>query len=169
MLRTASRDPGPARDAAVFVANLQEEQAALVHFTKLLQAEEAALVRGDADRLAQLAVDKSDQLELLTHLGEARNCHLAAQNLKGSAEGMLTWLGRNPGFAAAVKKIWGELLAQAEKARQINQSVGLLLESRLQQNRLKLAVLQSAASADGVYRPDGCLRPLRSARSINQV
>ena len=68
-----------------------------------------------------------------------------------------------------MRKIWRELLAQAETARQINHSNGLLIESGLQQNRLKLAVLQTAAALDGVYRPDGQLRPLRSARSLSQV
>jgi flagella synthesis protein FlgN len=135
----------------------------------LLQAEQDALVQGDPDRLAALAADKATQIELLTLLGEGRSRHLAAQDLSGNADGMLTWLGRNPGFGAAVRKIWGKLLEQAETARQINQSNGLLIESRLQQNRLKLTVLQTAAAADGVYRPDGQLRPLRSARSIGQV
>ena len=165
----ASQDPGPAANAAAFVTGLQDEKAALVAFTRLLQAEEDALVKGNADRLSDLAAEKAAQLELLTHLGEVRNRHLAAQNLKASAEGMLGWLARNPGFAAAVKKLWQDLLAHAEKARQINQSVGLLIESGMRQNRLKLSVLQSAASADGVYRPDGQLRPLRSARPLSQV
>lgn len=169
MLRTPSPDASPAASAAVFVAGLQDEQIALVAFTGLLQAEQDALVQGDADRLAQLATDKAARIELLTHLGELRSRHLAAQNLNGSAEGMLTWLSRNPGFAAAVGKIWRELLAQAETARQINHGNGLLIESRLQQNRLKLAVLQTAAALDGVYHPDGQMRPLRSARSLSQV
>lgn len=169
MLRTATHDAGPAASAAVFVAGLQDEQIALVAFTGLLQAEQDALVQGDAERLAELATDKAAQIELLTLLGELRSRHLAAQNLNGSAEGMLTWLSRNPGFGAAVRRIWRELLAQAETARQINHSNGLLIESRLQQNRLKLAVLQSAAASDGVYRSDGQLRRLRSARCLSQV
>ncbi|MBI5909847.1 MAG: flagellar protein FlgN [Betaproteobacteria bacterium] len=169
MPRTASPDAGSAASAAVFVAGLQDEHIALVAFTSLLRTEQDALVQGDADRLAEIATDKAEQLELLTLLGESRSRHLAAQNLNGSAEGMLTWLSRNPGFGAAVKKIWRDLLAQAETARQINHSNGLLIESRLQQNRLKLAVLQTAAACDGVYRPDGQLRPLRSTRSLSQV
>jgi len=169
MLHTASPTASPAASATVFVAGLQEEQIALVAFTGLLQAEQDALVQGDADRLAQLATDKAARIELLTHLGELRSRYLAAQNLAGNAAGMLTWLSRNPGFAAAVRKLWRELLALAETARQINHSNGLLIESRLQQNRLKLAVLQTAAAADGVYRRDGQLRPLHSARTLSQV
>jgi flagellar biosynthesis protein FlgN len=169
MQRAPSSAAGPAASAAAFAAGLQDEQAALIAFTGLLQAEQDALVQGDTDRLAQLAADKAAKIELLSHLGELRSRHLAAQNLSGNAEGMLSWLNRNPGFATAVGKIWRELLAQAETARQINQSNGLLIESRLQQNRLKLAVLQTAAGTDGVYRSDGQLRPLRGGRSLSQV
>lgn len=168
MLRASSSDAGPAASAAVFAAALQDEHVALVDFTGLLQAEQDALVLGDADRLAELAADKAAKIELLTHLGELRNRELAAQNLSGSAAGMLGWLKRNPGFAAAVSKIWRQLLTQAETAQQINQSNGRLIDSRLQQNRLKLAVLQTAAAADGVYRSDGQLRPLRSGRCLSQ-
>ena len=168
MLHTASPDAIPAQSAASFAAVLENEQSALAAFTGLLQAEQDALVQGDVERVVQLASDKAAKLEQLSRLGELRSRHLAAQNLNSSAEGMRAWLGRNPGFASAVKNIWRELLAQAEKARQINDSIGLLIERRLQQNRLKLAVLQSAAAADGVYRADGQLRPLRSARYLSQ-
>lgn len=169
MLRIAPLGAGPAPSAADFVAGLQDEQIALADFTSLLQAEQDALVEGDADRVAELANDKAAQIRLLNQLGELRSRHLAAHDLNGNAEGMLIWLSRNPEFGAAVREIWRELLAQAETARQINHSNGLLIESRLQQNRMTLAVLQNAAAADGVYRPDGQLRPLRSARSLSQV
>ena len=169
MQRAPSSAAGPAASAAAFAAGLQDEHAALIAFTGLLQAEQDALVQDDTDRLAQLAADKAVKIELLSHLGELRSRHLAEQNLSGNAEGMLSWLNRNPGFATAVGKIWRELLAQAETAQQINQSNGLLIERRLQQNRLKLAVLQTAAGTDGVYRSDGQLRPLRGGRSLSQV
>ncbi|MGP1675566.1 MAG: flagella synthesis protein FlgN [Burkholderiales bacterium] len=169
MPRTTSTGAGPAASAANFVTAIQDEGIALVAFTGLLEAEQDALIQGDADRLAGLNAKKASQIELLSHLGESRSSYLAAQNLNAGADGMLAWLGRNPGFAAAVKKIWQELLAQAEKAQQINVNNGVLIERRLQQNRLKLAVLQTAANSDGVYRPDGQLRPLRSARFLSQV
>lgn len=169
MLRTASPDASTAGSTAVFVAGLRDEQAALAAFTSLLQAEQDTLVQGNADRLAELAANKADQIELLTHLGERRSRHLAAQNLKDSAEGMLAWLKRNSGYGAAVGKIWRDLLAQAEAARRINETNGLLIQSKLRQNRLRLTVLQTAAASGGVYRPDGQLGPLRSARSLSQV
>ncbi len=159
----------PATSAAAFAAALQSEQEALGVFVNLLQTEQEILVNGDAERLAALAPEKAAQIDLLTTLSEQRKRNFSAQNLTDSADGMLTWLCRNSGFSAAVRKIWRELLARAETARQLNDTNGILIESRLQRNRLKLAVLQSAAGSDGVYRPDGQLRPLRSARSLNQA
>ena len=169
MLRTAPAPSGPAVSAAVFAAGLQAEHDALGVFIGLLLAEQAILVRGDAEGLAALASDKADKINLLTLLGEQRSRHLAAEGLSESAGGMLTWLSRHAGSAATVRKTWTELLARAETARQITLINGLLIESGLRQNRLKLTALQNAAASDGVYRPDGQLRPLRSARSLSQV
>ena len=110
MPHTQSADLGPAANAAKFVAAIQDEREALIAFTGLLEAEQDALIQGDADRVASLAAQKSSQIDLLSHLGKLRSGYLAAQNLDPGAEGMMAWLGRNPGFATAVKKIWQELL-----------------------------------------------------------
>ena len=162
-------EAGPVADAAQFVTALQDEQAALVAFIELLRAEQEALVAGDAERVARLCESKATQIELLGHLGEWRNRHLASQQLAGSAAGMLAWIKRNPGFSAAVGKLWRELLAQAKTAQQLNQCNGALIAGRLQHNRVKLAALQSAAGGDGVYRADGQLLPLRGARYLSRV
>jgi len=169
MLRAEPRDSGPAASAAAFLAGLQEENAALVAFKRTLHAAQEALVEGDADRLGQLATDMASHIDLLARLGEQRSRHLAAQNLSAGAEGMAAWLKRNPEHAATGNKTWRELLAQAETSQQINQNNGVLIETRLQQNRLNLAVLQTVAASDGVYRPDGKMHPLRNTRTFSQV
>ena len=169
MPRTADADTGAAPGAAAFAVGLQAEHDALGAFVSLLQLEQEILIQGDAERLASLAPDKAAKINLLAILGEQRNRHLASQSLSANTEGMRAWLKRNPGFAAGVSKTWKELLARAETARQINQNNGILIESRMHQNRQKLAVLQLTTASDGVYRPDGRLRPLQRARSISQV
>ncbi len=169
MLHATPPNSGPLADAAAFAANLQAERDAIIDFIYLLQSEQDILVRGDVDGLATLASDKADKIDLLALFGEQRNRYLGAQNLARSAAGMATWLGRNPGFATAVGKLWRELLDKAETARQINEDNGVLIENRLQQNRHKLAVLQSAAASNGLYQPDGQVRPLGGARSLIQA
>jgi flagellar biosynthesis/type III secretory pathway chaperone len=170
MLRTAARDTSFPANAEGFVAGLVSERIALSAFCQLLQAEQGALVKAQADRVAELAVDKATQIEALSRLADQRNRHLTAQGLSGNAEGIKVWLSRNPELALAAEKAWSELMGVAETARQLNQDNGLLIESKLQQNWQKLAVLQSSgASSDGVYHSDGRLSPLRSARSFSQA
>ena len=170
MLDTASRDTGSPANAEGFVAGLVSERLALGSMCRLLQVEQGALVQAQGDRVAELAVDKASQMETLSRLADQRSRHLTALGLSGNAEGIKVWLGRHPELALAAKKAWSELMAVAEKARQLNQDNGILIESRLQQNRQKLAVLQSsAASSDGVYHSDGRLSPMRSARSFSQA
>ena len=170
MLDTASRDTGSPANAEGFVAGLVSERLALGSMCRLLQVEQGALVQAQGDRVAELAVDKASQIATLSGLADQRSRHLAAQGLSGNAEGIKVWLSRHPELATAAKKAWLELMAVAETARQLNQDNGILIDSKLQQNRQKLAVLQSsAASSDGVYHSDGRLSPMRSARSFSQA
>ena len=170
MLPTASRDTELPANAEGFVAGLVSERIALSSFCSLLQVEQGALVQAQADRVADLAADKAARIEALSRLADQRSRHLTAQGLSGNAEGIKVWLSRHPELASAAKKAWRELMAVAETARQLNQDNGILIESKLQQNRQKLAVLQSSGAApDGVYHSDGRLSPLRSARSFSQA
>lgn len=164
MLHRESQESEAVASAAAFLAVLQTEREALDEFVGLLRAEQEALIRGDADGLIALANEKTEKMDVLALMGKQRSRYLAAQDLASNAEGMEAWLERNPGVAARANKIWREFVVQAETARELNQNNGLLIESRLQQNRLKLAVLQTSAASEGVYRSDGQLRPLRGSR-----
>ncbi len=170
MVRNTSGDTGFPVNAQGFVAGLVSERTALKSICRLLQVEQDALVQAQADRVAELADEKAIQLDALSRLADQRNRHLTAQGLSGNAEGIEIWLSRNPELASTAKKAWFELMAVAETARQLNQDNGLLIESKLQQNRQKLAALQSSgASPDGVYHSNGRLGTLRSARSFSQA
>lgn len=159
-------DPG----SAGFAASLQAEHDALGAFVSLLQAEQEILVQGDAERLVELAPDKARQLELLTRLGEQRRRFLDERRLAANGRGMEQWLAKQPEPAAsALRATWQELLRRAQNAQNLNQSNGILIENRLQQNRMKIAVLQAAVSGDKVYRSDGQVGSLRSARTLGAI
>jgi len=160
---------GQGASAAAFAAALQAEHDALGAFISLLQAEQEILVQGDADRLAAIAPEKSAQIDLLARLGQKRDRYLTDQCLTLDAAGVETWLSRQPAIAATARKTWRESLRRAEMARQLNINNGLLIETRMQQNRQKLSVLQSAVGSDHVYRPDGHFGPFSSRRQIGQV
>lgn len=170
MLRTASGNTASAASAKGFVASLIEERVALISFGRLLQAEQDALIKGQADRVAELAADKANQIVTLSRLADQRSRYLASEGLSGNAEGIKIWLSRNPELASAGKKAWLELMTVVKTARQLNQDNGILIESKLQQNRQKLALLQASGTAsEGVYHADGRLSPLRSARPLSQA
>ncbi|MEI8030210.1 MAG: flagellar protein FlgN [Comamonadaceae bacterium] len=168
-MRNSLPSAGTTPSAESFVSGLRDEHSALASFTVLLQAEQDALVQCDAERVSDLAKDKSIHIARLTQLGEQRSRHLAAQSLSGTAEGMRTWLGRNPELATTTQRIWQDLLAQAKTAWRIHESNGNMIESQLQQIRHKLAVLRLSSPDDRVYSSDGRLRPMRSTRSFSQV
>ncbi len=146
---------------------LQAEHDALAAFVSLLQAEQEILVHGDAGRLAELAPDKERQLQHLARLGEECRRTLQSNGIDLSAQAP-SWLD-GQADATAARKLWSELLVRARAAREINRSNGLLVESRLQQNRMKLSVLQAAASPEAVYRSDGLLHAARRAGPLRQV
>ena len=52
---------------------------------------------------------------------------------------------------------------------ELTQDNGILIENNLQQTRVKLAVLQTSVASDGVYRPDGKLRPLSNTRTFGAL
>jgi flagellar biosynthesis/type III secretory pathway chaperone len=163
----ASRHSESATSIAAFLAALRDEHRTLIAFTNLLQAEQNALIAGDADKVAALAGDKAAQIESLAQFNEQRNLQLAAQGLAATALGMQAWLDRHPGVNKEAASAWRQLLAQAEAARQLNHHNGVLIENKLQQNRIKLAALQTTGASDSVYHADGRLAPLRSARTFN--
>jgi flagella synthesis protein FlgN len=169
MISSAAGSSAPDATAAVFAALLQTEHDTLGAFVSLLQAEQEILVQGDADRLAAIAPEKSAQIDLLTRLGQKRDRFLTDHHLALSAAGVETWLSRQATIAVELRRTWRETLRRAEMARQLNISNGLLIESRMQQNRQKITVLQTAVGSDNVYRPDGQLGAFRRGRAIGQV
>jgi flagella synthesis protein FlgN len=166
MLPTRTGDLPSAASASDFLVGLRDEQFALVALTDLLRSEQDALVQGDADRVSALAVDKEERIKALARLSAQRSARLTSLGLNGSAEGMQIWIQRHPEHAGSARRSWQQLLAGAEAARQLNQCNGVLIENKLKQNRLRLAVLQTAGALDGVYRADGRLSSLRSTGSF---
>jgi flagella synthesis protein FlgN len=162
MLQVASQDSQGAASATHFLAGLRDEKFALAALTDLLRSEQDALIQGDADRVAALAAEKEERIKALARLSEQRSSRLGSRGLNGGTEGMQAWIQGHPEHASLAKNAWRQLLAGAEVARQINQCNGVLIENKLKQNRLKLAVLQTKGALDGVYGSDGRLSLRRS-------
>lgn len=133
-------------------ARLEPEIAAWQALLGTLQAEEQALVAGDAERIAQLTPVKLNQLnEIGTHV-RARQAALTAAGHPADAAGVTAWLGTTPERKARWQQL-GELEAAAQAA---NQRVGALLDMRLGTARQALNVLVHAATrGNGLYDESG--------------
>ncbi len=144
---------------------LDEEAAALGDFLDLLQKEQEALVRGDAEALLPLAEDKNQHFARLAQLAERRNEALARLGLPADRPGMEAWLA-GTGDLAAARRRWQEMLERLARARELNRTNGILIATRLQHNQQALQALLFAANQAALYGPDGHAKPLGSGRHL---
>lgn len=139
-----------------FVDSLREERESFGRFLSVLQAESAALLRGDVDELLRLAQEKSARVEALHALADARRSFLAAEGFATDRVGMSEWLIVNGGADhGALSALWNGLLEDAETARSLNNTNGVLIESRLRFNQAALSALRGAMQQATLYGPDG--------------
>ncbi|MEW6314378.1 MAG: flagellar protein FlgN [Pseudomonadota bacterium] len=148
--------PGEAQSRAAFIADLRAECQAFSEFRQILQAEQDTLLKNEVDTLLRLAQSKADKVTQLSQLGEKRSRYLAKLGFTPDRNGMSQWIVAHGGNdSAQVTKLWHELLDVAGEAQRINQSNGIMIETRLRHNQQALAALQAAANQGGFYGPDG--------------
>ena len=128
------------------------EQAALSRFTEILQQEQQALVKVDADQLALITNDKVKQAEVLNGLATRRVAALEKLGVQSDRASVETWLKSQPN---EMTNTWNDLLSAAKIAQQLNQSNGALIESQLRHNQQALNTLIGAVDQSSVYGPDG--------------
>jgi len=140
-----------------FLTLLRQERSTFERFLDILQDEQAALVKGEIDRLTDIAQTKSGLVVELTRLAESRNHFLSSQGLPANKEGMTTWLNRQAAATETqdIETIWNDLLRIGASARLANETNGKMIELKLQHNQQALAVLTSAANQTTLYGPDG--------------
>lgn len=143
-------------ERAAFLADLQAEVAAFEALCRVLDSEQACLLRSDADALLALTELKSREVDRLAALADARTRYLRSQQLPADHSGMARLLQSEQGSAAPeLARTWGRLVALAEQARALNETNGGLIATRLNHNRAALDALLSAARALNTYGPDG--------------
>ena len=129
------------------------EQAALSRFTEILQQEQQALVKVDADQLALITNDKVKQAEVLNGLATLRVAALEKLGVQSDRASVETWLKSQPN---EMTNTWNDLLSAAKIAQQLNQSNGALIESQLRHNQQALNTRVSSPSHAGcVHGPPG--------------
>lgn len=153
-----------------FVANLKAECQLFETFIELLQSEQETLLRGDIDRLADIAQLKSEKVLALSQLEDNRNSFLIAQSHNASLSGMDAWLKAEGGNPMDAGDLWRRLLGLAKQAQQLNQANGAIIEQKLRYNQQSLAVLQMASKQSSLlYGPDGQTLNVNKGRPLGKV
>ena len=135
----------------VFTA-LTAECSALRVFVSLLEREQLALVENHTDQLLELAEQKSAQALALSELVATRHDFLKNELPQLTVDSIQTWFQTHhkPGLP-----LWNEIRTLAERARQLNQSSGELIQMKLRYNQQALTTLGNAVNKANLYGPDG--------------
>ena len=139
--------------ASALLPMLAAERGALIGFVTLLEQEQALLTAGvQTDLLLELSEQKSNSAINLNRLAESRRSLLQKEIPNPDAESIQTWLSSHcrDGLAA-----WQDILALAQRAKQLNQVNGELIQMKLRHNQQALTVLINAVNQAGVYGRDG--------------
>lgn len=123
-----------------------------MNFVALLEREQGMLMEGRTDQLLELSEKKTTDALNLDGLAATRRSLLQKHLPQFNAEAIRAWLGKHSPEGLV---IWQEILALAERARQLNHTNGELIQMKLRHNQQSLAVLSSAASKANLYGPDG--------------
>lgn len=150
--------------------SIEAEASAFQDFISILQQEQEVLVQGEIDKLLELARLKSEKIVLLSQLADRRNRFLASQGYDLQHGGMEQWLNQHASRdIALLGQAWKLLLDRAREAQHLNQTNGVMIETRLQNNQQALSVLQAAANQVSLYGPDGQTQSTGLGRPLGKV
>lgn len=152
-----------------FAQKLGAEIEAFQEFHHTLQQEQAALIKGEIDRLLQLAPVKTALMEKLSTFSAERGRQLAAAGHENTPAGLAAWFNAI-GVNDETRKLWDQLIDLAREAEQANRRNGILIETHLRHNQQALAVLQTAANpGNSLYGANGQISGMSSGRPLGKV
>lgn len=129
------------------------ELSGLRRFCALLEEERKVLTGAQADRLPDIAAEKSSLAAQLSHLESRRDALLAGGGMARGRAGIEAWLASRPN-PDVDRRRWSEILKLAAQARADNETNGRLINLLLKQNQEALSVLVSGGT-ESIYGADG--------------
>ena len=156
-----TRTPSPGELTALVKA----ERTGVEALVEVLQAERAALVGGDADRLGELSRRKRELLLHIAHLGDQRGRLLEHCGATPDRSGMERLLAANGG-AGTCQMEWNALLEESRRAKLLNQENGDRIDSGMRANQQALSTLTSAARSQSTYSAAGRTTNAFGSRSL---
>jgi flagella synthesis protein FlgN len=136
-------------------SSIGAERHALGELTQLLRDEQRALVSGQLEAVAAFASPKANLVLQLSRCADERTRLLQSQGLTSDADGMTQLLRKVEDHVAGVIPDWQRLLDETKVAKQLNDTNGMLIASRMRGTQQALGVLLSAARIPGTYAADG--------------
>ncbi|MDB5799280.1 MAG: flgN family protein [Rhodocyclales bacterium] len=160
-MQGSGTDPGALRQRLISL--LGAERDLVREFIAVLGEERETLSHTDMEPLFALSERKGQIVRQLDQLSTARIAVLAQAGLPHDRDGIQKLLG-DAGAPA-----WGEYLAAAEQARNINLENGRFITERLKNNHQALAVLMAHADQPTTYGRDGISRTRPGSRILGSV
>lgn len=157
----------PAAELAEFVSQMHAERTALHAFIRLLETEQQALLNEQTEQIQTLADNKTQMVQQLTKLVNARRNGMLSLGIKIEPGSMESWLQTHTALNVPA---WHEIQQLATRAQQINRTNGELIQVKMRHNQQALTMLHNAThSATGLYGPDGQPSLPVSGRILNSV
>lgn len=141
---------------------LASELSDLRRFCALLEDERKALTGAQADRLPDIAAEKSSLAGQLSQLEARRDALLAKDGFPKGRAGIEAWLASRSKPDIEQNR-WNEILKLAVQARDDNNTNGRLINLLLKQNQEALSVLLPGG-AESIYGADGQQRGLATGK-----
>ena len=139
------------------ISRLGEEHEAITQLLLLLKQEQLHLIGADIEQLAGLTVQKSQLVQRMALLADARHKALAAAGFGaqfGTHEaGMSKWIA--VGADAAGAALWQHVLDLTREAKEYNRLNGMLINKHMVHTRDALNVLRPPALGGNIYGPSG--------------
>jgi flagella synthesis protein FlgN len=153
--------------ATEFISRLNAERDGLRSLVALLEAEQQALIDGDVEQLLTLSDSKTQAVQGLSELANARQNDMRTHNAEIKANGIVAWL---QAYAAGSLPVWQDIQQLVEQMQNLNRISGTLIQTKLRHNQQALAVLVNVANnAHGLYGADGQPHLPSSSRILGSV
>lgn len=138
--------------SSALLTALSAEHTALLGFIALLEREQGMLMDNQTDHLIELAERKASDALRLNQIAESRRDILQQHIPELNNQTIQSWLNNNQ---AEALPIWLAISELTQRAQQLNQTNGELIQMKLRHNQQALTVLSNAVNKAGVYGRNG--------------
>lgn len=153
--------------AANFTSRLNTERDALRSLVTLLETEQQALIEGHTEQLLELSEKKTQAVQELSKLANARKNELLTHDAAIQANGIIAWL---KSYAPNSLPAWQDIQKLAEQMQYLNRTNGTLIQTKLRHVQQALSVLLNTTNhVHGLYGADGQSHIPSSSRILGSV